>query len=232
MELLVKRVLVLFLFLTFTIVTTADNKIFKVVSRIKKINSNVCGIASYRAFQGYYRITCIGRNLNKFLYNVPVTVDIQSSFYIDSNHYMDINNGMDSVYLFGKYLGRAVKEKIQQNTNEVDNPIFPIPNHPNGTIQILDNETTPTLGTFYRVVIDHIKMSGQENGMFSTRIINCKNDTYVNLSKGRSIEEMEKNYQPPGNLLPITLKSPIGKLRNHVCGEKNTILPNEESILD
>ena len=88
------------------------------------------------------------------------------------------------------------------------------------TLKILDNETAPELGQQYRVVVDHIKTFDDDPGVYTTRIIDCHHDAFIKLSDGSSYSEMEKNYGPPGKLMPIPRKSVLSQLRDSVCGEK------------
>ena len=46
-------------------------------------------------------------------------MDLKSTFVINDNRLMDINDGMDSVYLVGKFQGRAVKVKDPQEMEDV-----------------------------------------------------------------------------------------------------------------
>jgi len=231
MELLLKRVLALFFssFLVFS--TIADNKIIEIVNRIQKRNPTDCRIVSYHTTSDQYRISCIGKNLNKILYRIPITVDPYSSFLIDEDHYMDINDGMDSIFLAGHFLGRATKVNPLSNQKDSFPKILQVPHHPTLTLRLLNNERVPELGPFIRVVVDHIKYSEDEEGRYSTRIIDCKNDAYFNISRGRSVDEMEKKYKPPGNIQPITKKSVLNSLKLSVCGENDFIEISEEYIL-
>ncbi len=86
------------------------------------------------------------------------------------------------------------------------------------TLKILDNETAPELGLKYRVVVDHIKKFDDDPGFYTTRIIDCHHDAFIKISDGSSFSEMEKNYGPPGKLMPITRKSILYQLRESVCG--------------
>ena len=123
---------------------------------------------------------------------------------IDEDHYLNIDNGLDSIFLAGEFLGRAVKTNTSKD-HQIDEPlILSLPGQPKLTLRLLDNETTPELGPYFRVVVDHIRHADHEVGSYTTRIINCKNDTYFKISSGRSIEEMEKNYQPPVMLINIS----------------------------
>ena len=92
------------------------------------------------------------------------------------------------------------------------------------TLKILDNETAPELGPSYRVVVDHIKNYDDDPGFFTTRIIDCHHDAFIKISDGSSFSEMEKNYGPPGKLIPISKKSILYQYRNSVCGEKKQLI--------
>ena len=232
MELLVKRVSSLIVLTLFFFSVSAENTIFEIVNRIKKRNPSDCSLASYHRSSDHYRVICIGKNLNRYLYRIPLTVDSNSSFLIDEDHYLNIDNGLDSIFLAGEFLGRAVKKINSSKDHQSDEPhILSLPGQPKLTLRLLDNETTPELGPFFRVVVDHIRHADHEVGSYTTRIINCKNDTYFKISSGRSTEDMEKNYQPPGNIQPISKKSILYSLRRSVCGEKEPVEINEEDIL-
>ena len=227
MELLMKRVLV-FLSASFFFCSlfAVDNKLFQLVQLIKNRNRSDCPVASFRTSTDKYHVTCVDNDLNKYLYQIPLTVDSKSSFLIDANRYMDINDGMDSIFLAGRFMGRAIKVNSQNEDqknvlNKADHVLLPLPEHYKLILHLLNNETAPELGPFYRVVVDHIKESQNHYGTFTTRIIDCQNDAYINISKGTTIEEMEKKYRPPGNLKPISKNSILNHLRDHVCGKIN-----------
>ena len=170
-----------------------------------------------------FKVVCIDRRFNKYLYQIPITVDVDSSFLIFEDHFMDIENGMDSVYLKGLYIGRSIKNDSSKNSklaSNNDNVTFPIINKNKMTLQILDAENAPELGPNFRVGIDHIKKFNEDPGIFSTRVIDCHLDAYVKISEGDSFSEMEKNYGPPGDLIPITRKSILYQYRDFICGEK------------
>jgi len=231
MELLVKRVLSLLFLSLFFFSISAENTIFKIVNRIKKRNPADCRLASFHRSSDHYQVICIGNNLNKYLYRIPLTVDSNSSFLIDEDHYLNIDNGLDSIFLAGEFLGRAVKLTTSTDHQSREPLILSLPGQPKLTLRLLDNEIAPELGPFFRVVVDHIRNADHEVGSYTTRIINCKNDTYFKISSGRSVEEMEKNYQPPGNIQPISKKSILYSLRRSVCGEKEPVEIKEEDIL-
>jgi len=168
-------------------------------------------------------VTCIDKRLKKYLYQIPITVDMNSSFIINSNRFMDIENGMDSIFLHGHYLGRSIKNNDAENSKQrskIENDSFTVLRKNNMTLKILDNETAPELGLSYRVVVDHIKNFDDDPGSFTTRIIDCHHDAFIKISDGSSFSEMEKNYGPPGKLIPISKKSILYQYRNSVCGEK------------
>ena len=101
-----------------------------------------------------------------------------------------------------------------------DNVTFHIINKNKMTLQILDAENAPELGPNFRVGIDHIKNFNEDPGLFTTRVIDCHLDAYVKISEGDSFTEMENNYGPPGDLIPITRKSILYQYRDFICGEK------------
>tara|TARA_B100000282_G_C31559751_1_gene411506 strand:- start:37 stop:618 length:582 start_codon:yes stop_codon:yes gene_type:complete len=178
---------------------------------------------SYRSTIDTFKVTCIDKKLKKYLYQIPITVDMNSSFIINSNRFMDIENGMDSIFLYGQFLGRSIKNKDAVSSRlaaEIENDSFAILRNNNTTLKILDNETAPELGQQYRVVVDHIKKFDEDPGVYTTRIIDCHHDAFIKLSDGSSFSEMEKNYGPPGKLMPIPRKSVLSQLRESVCGEK------------
>ena len=238
MELIEERVLVfVFAFSFCESLFAFHNELFQLVELIKKRNPSYCSIASFRTSTENYNVTCVDNDLNKYLYQIPLTVDSKSSFMIDANRYMDINDGMDSIFLAGRFMGRAIKvnskNEDQKNVfNKADHVLLPLPEHYKSILRLLDNETAPELGPFYRVVVDHIKDSQQDYGIYTTRIIDCQNDAYINISKGMSVEEMEKKYGPPGNLKPISKNSILYHLRNEVCGKINGSNMKGENTLD
>ena len=209
--------------LFFSILEASENKLFQIVQRIKTINPSLCQLVSYRLVNDTFKVVCIDRRFNKYLYQIPITVDVGSSFLIFEDHFMDIENGMDSVYLEGLYIGRSIKNDSSKNSklaSKNDNITFPIINKNKMTLQILDAENAPELGPNFRVGIDHIKKFNEDPGIFSTRVIDCHLDSYVKISEGDSFSEMEKNYGPPGDLIPITRKSILYQYRDFICGEK------------
>ena len=162
MELLVKRVLSLLFFLLFFFSISAENTIFKIVNRIKKRNPADCRLASFHRSSDHYQVICIGNNLNKYLYRIPLTVDSNSSFLIDEDHYLNIDNGLDSIFLAGEFLGRAVKLTTSTDHQSREPLILSLPGQPKLTLRLLDNEIAPELGPFFRVVVDHIKHADHE----------------------------------------------------------------------
>ena len=60
----------------------------------------------------------------------------------------------------------------------------------------------------------------EDPGLYTTRVVDCHLDAYVKISEGKSFKEMEKNYGPPGDLIPITRKSILYQYRDFICGEK------------
>ena len=210
--------------LLFSILEASENKLFQIVQRIKTINPSLCQLVSYRLVNDTFKVVCIDRRFNKYLYQIPITVDVGSSFLIFEDHFMDIENGMDSVYLNGLYLGRSIKNNSLNKSNLAfnnDNTTHPILKNNRMTLQILDVENAPELGPNFRVGIDHIKKVNEDRGIFSTRVIDCHLDAYFKISEGDSFAEMEKNYGPPGDLIPITRKSILYQYRDFVCGEKD-----------
>ena len=214
---------ILVLLLFFSILEASENKLFQIVQRIKTKNPSLCHLVSYRLVNDTFKVVCIDRRFNKYLYQIPITVDVGSSFLIFEDHFMDIENGMDSVYLKGIYIGRSIKNDSSKNSklgSNNDSVNFPIINKNKMTLQILDAENAPELGPNFRVGIDHIKKFNEDPGIFSTRVIDCHLDAYVKISEGDSFAEMEKNYGPPGDLIPITRKSILYQYRDFICGEK------------
>mgnify|MGYP003330653936 CR=1 FL=1 len=65
-----------------------------------------------------------------------------------------------------------------------------------------------------------IKKFNEDPGLFTTRVVDCHLDAYIKISEGKSFKEMEKNYGPPGDLIPITRKSILYQYRDFICGEK------------
>ena len=92
MELLVKRVSSLIVLTLFFFSVSADNTIFEIVNRVKKRNPSDCSLASYHRSSDHYRVICIGKSLNRYLYRIPLTVDSNSSLLIDEDHYLNIDN--------------------------------------------------------------------------------------------------------------------------------------------
>ena len=210
-------------FLVFSCLQASENKLFQVVKRLKQVNPSHCHLVSYRSTNDTFKVTCIDKRLKKYLYQIPITVDMNSSFIINSSRFMDIENGMDSIFLHGHYLGRSIKNKDAANSRQrskIENDSFTVLRKNNMTLKILDNETAPELGLKYRVVVDHIKKFDDDPGFYTTRIIDCHHDAYIKISDGSSFSEMEKNYGPPGKLMPIPRKSVLSQLRESVCGEK------------
>ena len=209
--------------LFFSILEASENKLFQIVQRIKSKNPSLCHLVSYRSVNDTFKVVCIDRRFNKYLYQIPITVDVGSSFLIFEDHFMDIENGMDSVYLEGIYIGRSIKNDSSKNSklaSNNENVTFPIINKNKMTLKILDAEYAPELGPNFRVGIDHIKNFNEDPGLFTTRVIDCHLDAYVKISEGDSFSEMEKNYGPPGDLIPITRKSILYQYRDFICGEK------------
>ena len=210
-------------FFVFSFLEASDNKLFQIVKRVKKNNPTQCHIVSYRASIDSFKVTCIDKRLNIYLYQIPITVDLNSSFSINENRYMNVVNGMDSMILNGRFLGRSIKNSGLGNSflkTKNNKSTFPILKKNNMTLIILDNETAPELGPSYRVVVDHIKNFDDDSGRYTTRIIDCHHDAFIKISDGSSFSEMEKNYGPPGKLIPISKKSILYQYRNSVCGEK------------
>ena len=215
--------LALVLFLFFSILEASENKLFQIVQKIKSKNPSQCHLVSYRYTNDTFKVICIDKKLKKYLYQIPITVDMNSSFIINSNRFMDIENGMDSIFLHGHYLGRSIKNNDAENSKQrskIENDSFTVLRKNNMTLKILDNETAPELGPSYRVVVDHIKNYDDDPGFYTTRIIDCHHDAFFKISDGSSFSEMEKNYGPPGKLIPISKKSILYQYRNSVCGEK------------
>ena len=204
MELLVKRVSSLIVLTLFFFSVSADNTIFEIVNRIKKRNPSDCSLASYHRSSDHYRVICIGKNLNRYLYRIPLTVDSNSSFLIDEDHYLNIDNGLDSIFLAGGFLGRAVKSNTSKNLESDEPLILSLPGQPKLTLRLLDNETTPELGPYFRVVVDHIRHADHEVGSYTTRIINCKNDTYFKFPVGEVLKKWKKIISLPA----ISSRSP------------------------
>ena len=217
------RLFTLVSFLVFSCLQASENKLFQIVKRLKQVNPSNCHLVSYRSTNDTFKVTCIDKRLKKYLYQIPITVDMNSSFIINSNRFMDIENGMDSIFLHGHYLGRSIKNKDAANSRlgtKIENVSFTVLRNNNMTLKILDNETAPELGQQYRVVVDHIKKFDDDPGVYTTRIIDCHHDAFIKLSDGSSFSEMEKNYGPPCKLMPIPRNSVLSQLRESVCGEK------------
>ncbi len=209
--------------LFFSILEASENKLFQIIQRIKSKNPSLCHLVSYRLVNDTFKVVCIDRRFNKYLYQIPITVDVGSSFLIFEDHFMDIENGMDSIYLKGLYLGRSIKNNSLNKSNLAfnnDNTTHPILKKNKMTLQILDVENAPELVPNIRVGIDHIKNFNEDPGLFTTRVIDCHLDAYVKISEGKSFKEMENNYGPPGDLIPITRKSILYQYRDFICGEK------------
>ena len=64
----------------------------------------------------------------------------------------------------------------------------------------------------------NIKKFDDDPVSYTTRLIDCHHDAFIKISDGSSFSEMEKNYGPPGNLIPISRKSILYQLRESVCG--------------
>ena len=117
------------LLLFFSILEASENKLFQIVQRIKTKNTSLCHLVSYKLVNDTFKVVCIDRRFNKYLYQIPITVDVGSSFLIFEDHFMDIENGMDSVYLNGLYLGRSIKNNSLNKSNLAfnnDNTTHPI----------------------------------------------------------------------------------------------------------
>ena len=210
-------------FLVFSCLQASENKLFQIVKRLKQVNPSHCNLVSYKSTNETFKVTCIDKRLKKYLYQIPITVDLGSSFFIFEDHFMDIENGMDSVYLKGLYLGRSIKNNSLNKSNLAfnnDNNTHPILKNNRMTLKILDVENAPELGPNFRVGIDHIKNFKEDPGLFTTRVIDCHLDAYIKISEGNSFTEMENNYGPPGDLIPITRKSILYQYRDFICGEK------------
>ena len=69
-------------FFVFPFLEASDNKLFQIVKRVKKNNPTQCHIVSYRASIDSFKVTCIDKRLNIYLYQIPITVDLNSSFSI------------------------------------------------------------------------------------------------------------------------------------------------------
>ena len=223
--------LALVLFLFFSILEASENKLFQIVQKIKSKNPSQCHLVSYRYTNDTFKVTCIDKKLKKYLYQIPITVDMNSPFSINANRFMDIENGMDSIFLYGRYLGRSIKTPRAENSNlsaKMENEPFIILKENSMTLKILDNETAPELGPKYRIVVDHIKKFEEDPGVYTTRIIDCHHEAFVKISDGLSYSEMEKNYGPPGKLIPIPRKSILFKLKESVCGEKGLNFPSSK----
>ena len=223
MELIFKpsRFFILVFFLVVSCLQASENKLFQIVKRLKQVNPSNCHLVSYRSTIDTFKVTCIDKKLKKYLYQIPLTVDMNSSFIINSSRFMDIENGMDSIFLYGQFLGRSIKNKDALNSRlaaKIGNDSFTVLKNNNMILKIMDNETAPELGQQYRVVVDHIKKFDDDPGFYTTRIIDCHHDAFIKLSNGSSYSEMEKNYGPPGNLIPIPRKSILYQLRESVCG--------------
>ena len=108
--------IVLVFLLFFSILEASENKLFQIVQRIKSKNPSLCHLVSYRSVNDTFKVVCIDSRFNKYLYQIPITVDVGSSFLIFEDHFMDIENGMDSVYLKGLYLGRSIKNDSSKNS--------------------------------------------------------------------------------------------------------------------
>ena len=140
---------ILVLLLFFSILEASENKLFQIVQRIKTKNPSLCHLVSYRLVNDTFKVVCIDRRFNKYLYQIPITVDVGSSFLIFEDHFMDIENGMDSIYLKGLYLGRSIKNNSLNKSNLAsnnDNATHPILKNNRMTLQILDVENAPELG--------------------------------------------------------------------------------------
>ena len=238
MELLMKRVFLFFgSFILLLSLEAVDNKLFQIIELIKKRNPSTCSIASFRESYDSFKVSCVDIYLNKYLFSVPFTVDLKSSFVIDENRLMDINDGMDSVYLAGQFQGRAIKAKDPQeidkkDLNKLDQFDPPLLVQNQTSLSLLDNETARELGPSFRVVVDYIKNSEHDIGTYTTRIIDCQNNTFVNISKGSSVIEMEQNYGPPGGLNPIAKNSILYQLREKICGKTDEFDAKIIDILD
>ena len=103
--------------LFFSILEASENKLFQIVQRIKSKNPSLCHLVSYRLVNDTFKVVCIDRRFNKYLYQIPITVDVGSSFLIFEDHFMDIENGMDSNNLKGLYLGRSIKNNSLNKLN-------------------------------------------------------------------------------------------------------------------
>ena len=117
--------------LFFSILEASENKLFQIVQRIKSKNPSLCHLVSYRSVNDTFKVVCIDKRFNKYLYQIPITVDVDSSFLIFEDHFMDIENGMDSVYLKGLYLGRSIKndssnDQIKGYEALITSPIYQI----------------------------------------------------------------------------------------------------------
>ena len=113
MELIFKpsRFFIPVFFLVVSCLQASEKKLFQIVKRLKQVNSSNCHLVSYRSTIDTFKVTCIDKKLKKYLYQIPITVDMNSSFIINSNRFMDIENGMDSIFLHGQFLGRSIKNK-------------------------------------------------------------------------------------------------------------------------
>ena len=111
MQLKMKRVISFALFFTsVSQLAASENLIWQWVNKIKLVNPKECPVASYQQIGDSLRITCTDHSRARYSYVIPLTAHPDSSFHIDSDKYIDINNGLDSVYLRGHYLGQATKE--------------------------------------------------------------------------------------------------------------------------
>ena len=227
-----------FIPLSFGQLIASENLIWQWANKIKSVNPKECPVASYRQSGDSLAITCTDKSDARYSYIIPLTAHPDSSFQIDRDKYLDINNGLDSVYIRGRYLGQATKEisrKIsapKMDRNPEAFPKVPTEEHIQGSYHLLDNETALGLGQQYRVVVDYRTEGIHGSGLYTTRIMDCDRNVYYTIAFGLTYREMESRYEPPRRMIPIQAGTIQDYLRDFVCGPQIEILLDEAGVLD
>ena len=234
-----KRVLYFVLFFTSAgQLVASDNLIWNWVNRIKLVNPKECPVASYRQDGDSLVISCTDHARARYGYVIPLTSHPDSSFLIDSDKYLGINNGLDSVYLRGRYLGQATKETSRKlsaprmDSNPEAFPQVPTEEHIKQRYHLLDNETAPGLGGEYRVVVDFRTEDVQNAARYTTRILDCDRNVYYTIAYGTTFMEMESRYERPRGMIPIQPGTIQNYLRDMVCGQHTEKNRKETSELE
>ena len=134
---------------------------------------------------------------------------MNSPFSINANRFMDIENGMDSIFLYGRYLGRSIKTPRAENSNlraKMENEPF---------IILKENSTFPYMGKHItlKVITDKSAKTRKITLEETDLTIRTSSDIYSERLKRWIINDFKEKVKSISEEKSLNIKKEIKSVR-------------------